>query len=170
MNNKKISTVIIVFLLLLNVAHVYSGTVIISNAAATPAKTYKNSKSDIINNSSFKQISKHMYDACSQVYVNIQKDMFYFTSPVQKNSSIKKFYKVMYFSGKPVEYAIGSPDKITGERSAYTYGGSFLENVSGFNAIFVFVITMFMLFLCALYKGSVPHSAIIINKYKHGIF
>lgn len=162
MRMKKFASFIIVFLLFLNTAQAYYGIFTVGEASKNASAQSRESKSDIINNYSFKQLSSRFCDMCSKVYVTFRDDICFFASHAQRPCAIKENYKMTHYGQSPQKYVFTkSAIRFFGPQASYS-GAKASEPFEGFRAVSAFVISVFMLFLSALYKGSVPNPALII--------
>ena len=162
MRMKKFASFIIIFLLSVNIAQAYSGIFAALEISKNVSAQTRVSKSDIINNYSFKQLSSRFYGICSKVYVTFREDICFFASYAQGLCAIKENYKTTHYGQSPQKYVFTkSAIRFFGPQASYS-GAKASEPFEGFRAVSAFVISVFMLFLSALYKGSVPNPALII--------
>lgn len=119
------------------------------------------------------ELSGNVSESCENIYDSFAQDLFFIGSITGQ----KYITLTSVASANELIYAASSVNdgelKNTGT-TAYGYGIRVIllfTGGSGFYAIFVFVILMFLLFLRAIYRGSVPgYFAFSLNINKNNIF
>jgi len=119
------------------------------------------------------ELSGGVFAACEKIYNSFAADLFFISSITgQKYITL---YETSVISANEFIYAAEASVKIgvfKNAGTAYVVPAVLLfAGGSGFYVIFVFVILMFLLFLLALYRGSVPdYFASSVNINKNNIF
>lgn len=134
------------------------------NISAVSVK--KVSSNTIVNHSSFIQISaQKVFQLCYQTYTSICKDLMLLASSA-KMTFIEKAKNNISLLSYLQDITLIKNEKIRkNDTKEYFFQSSNLSENNMFNTV-IFVVSMFILFLLALYKGSVP-SFVDYKKYKN---
>ncbi|MCL2485561.1 MAG: hypothetical protein FWF00_05570 [Endomicrobia bacterium] len=117
------------------------------------------SSAGIVKHSSFVQISKDMFNVCVKVYAALQDDLFLTQYNNFGTAALKDFHKSINFAGYFSEAVVTAKKNAFFAVSRYFIDFPEIDNkILKSKYLPVFAASVFMLFLSALHKSSLPYS------------